>query len=142
MLPLRAYGYTDREARFVYLVATHSGYFLSSHFLRFTGAKKGKVLGQFLSEPASSDTFAKSHTSNRGALRYHLFARPFYRAIGKENSRNRRRHHVSRINVKLYSLSFVLDHLDVDYLEEETDKVTFFADVHGIDERHSSRTHL
>jgi hypothetical protein len=39
---LQALGYTVDEARFLYLVATHSGYFVARQFLGFTGAYWGK----------------------------------------------------------------------------------------------------
>lgn len=39
---LRAFGYTEVEARFLYLVATHSGYFTLRQFLNFAHAKSGK----------------------------------------------------------------------------------------------------
>ena len=35
---LKAFGYTEVEAQFLYLVATHSGYFTPRQFLAFTGA--------------------------------------------------------------------------------------------------------
>ena len=38
---LRSFGYTEDEARFLYLVATHSGYFSTRQYLAFTGAKSG-----------------------------------------------------------------------------------------------------
>ena len=34
-------GYTEPEARFLYVVATHSGYFILRQFLDFTGARRG-----------------------------------------------------------------------------------------------------
>ena len=36
---IQAFGYTESEARFLYIVATHSGYFIPRQFLAFTGAK-------------------------------------------------------------------------------------------------------
>jgi hypothetical protein len=39
---LRAFAYTEVEARFLYLAATHSGYFTVKQFLDFAGAKSGK----------------------------------------------------------------------------------------------------
>src|SRR5216683_1242203 len=39
---LLIFGYTDAEARFLYLVATHSGYFTVRQFLDFAQAKSGK----------------------------------------------------------------------------------------------------
>ena len=35
---LQALGYTAEESRFLYIVATHSGYFTARQFLAFTGA--------------------------------------------------------------------------------------------------------
>jgi len=34
-IALGSFGYTENEARFLYLVATHSGYFTCQQFLRF-----------------------------------------------------------------------------------------------------------
>ena len=129
---LRAYGYTDRESRFVYIVATHSGYFLASHFLRYTNTEKGKVLDNFLSKVRDLKHAREQPHASTGTKRYHLYARALYRAIGKENSRNRKRHTVRRINVKLYALRFVLDHLSFEYLEEEPDKVDYFVNAHQL----------
>jgi hypothetical protein len=39
---LRALGYTEAEARFLYLVATHSGYFVARQFLAFANAHWGE----------------------------------------------------------------------------------------------------
>jgi hypothetical protein len=36
---LQALGYTEIEARFLYVVATHSGYFVPRQYLDFSGAK-------------------------------------------------------------------------------------------------------
>ncbi|MGH9738633.1 MAG: hypothetical protein ACRD4X_08605, partial [Candidatus Acidiferrales bacterium] len=44
---LRAFGYTDEEARFLYIVATHSGYFMARQFLGFTGSHWGKRTTSF-----------------------------------------------------------------------------------------------
>ena len=38
---IKSFGYTDAEARFLYIVATHSGYFTTRHFLAFTGSQRG-----------------------------------------------------------------------------------------------------
>jgi hypothetical protein len=39
---IAALGYTESEARFLYIVATHSGYFTMRHFNVFTGVQRGK----------------------------------------------------------------------------------------------------
>jgi hypothetical protein len=123
---LRGFGYTEDEARFLYLVATHSGYFSVRQYLTFTGAKSGEKSMAF-----TQKVLGKGHATARLLLRngriYHLFSRLVYRAIGRENLRNRREHSVEHIRTKLAVLDFVLAHLDYRYLETETEKVDYFC---------------
>ena len=44
---IKELGYTEAEARFIYLVAIHSGYFTLRQFLNFTQAKRGKRSNAF-----------------------------------------------------------------------------------------------
>src|SRR5271165_4477059 len=123
---LRGFGYTQNEACFLYLVATHSGYFSARQYLAFTGAKSGEK-----SMALTQKVLGKGHAAARLLLRngrvYHLFSRLLYRAIGRENLRNRREHSVEHIRAKLAILDFVLGHLDYRYLETETEKVDYFC---------------
>jgi hypothetical protein len=123
---LLGFGYTEDEARFLYLVATHSGYFSTRQYLAFTGAKSGDKSMAF-----TQKVLGKGHATARLLLRngrvYHLFSRLVYRAIGRENLRNRREHSVEHIRTKLAVLDFVLAHLDNRYLETESDKVDYFC---------------
>src|SRR5258705_13444997 len=88
---LGSLGYTEDEARFLCLVATHSGDFSMGQFLQFTGTKSGDKSMTF-----SQKLLAKGHGTTRSFLRnglvYHLFSRLVYRAIVRENLRNRRAH--------------------------------------------------
>src|SRR5271169_5239929 len=88
---LQALGYTEDEARFLYLVATHSGYFLARQFLGFTGASWGKRTMLFWSK-LQADRHARTYRFAKGGAAYHLFSRKVYREIGRENLRNRREH--------------------------------------------------
>ncbi len=123
---LLGFGYTEDEARFLYLVATHSGYFSTRQYLAFTGAKSGDKSMAF-----TQKVLGKGHATARLLLRngrvYHLFSRLVYRAIGRENLRNRREHSAEHIRTKLAILDFVLAHLDYRYLETETEKVDYFC---------------
>jgi hypothetical protein len=123
---LRGFGYTEDEARFLYLVATHSGYFSTRQYLAFTGAKSGDKSVAF-----TQKVLGKGHATARLLLRngrvYHLFSRLVYRAIGRENLRNRREHSVEHMRAKLAILDFVLGHLDYRYLETEIEKVDYFC---------------
>ena len=40
-IALESLGYTESEANFLYLVATHSGYFNCQQFVRFIGVQPG-----------------------------------------------------------------------------------------------------
>src|SRR5713101_3823225 len=74
LVGLRAFGYTEVEARFLYLVATHSGYFTVRQFLDFAHAKSGSAMHvswrgwSAWVMPAPGDTLggALSTTSPRG----------------------------------------------------------------------------
>lgn len=123
---LQALGYTEDEARFLYLVATHSGYFSTRQFLEFTGTKSGDKSMVF-----SQRLLGKGHATARLLLRngrvYHVFSRLVYRAIGKENIRNRREHSPEHIRTRLVILDFILMHQGYQYLETETDKLHYFC---------------
>src|SRR6266513_203648 len=123
---LGSLGYTEDEARFLYLAATHSGYFSTRQFLQFTGTKSGDKSVAF-----SQKLLGKGHATARSFLRnglvYHLFSRIVYRAISRENLRNRRAHSLEHIRTRLVALDFVLAHLQYEYLETEDDKLNHFS---------------
>jgi hypothetical protein len=128
---IQALGYTPDEARFLYIVATHSGYFVPRQFIAFSGAKWGKRSTHFTSKLES-----RGHTSWReypqvGGV-YHLFSKTLYRQIDRENLRNRRRHSTEFIRTRLVLLDFVLANLSHDYLETEHDKVRYFCEENGV----------
>ena len=125
------FGYTEPEARFLYVVATHSGYFTLRQFLDFTGARRGKRSTQF-----ARKTLNNAHASVRdflgyGAI-YHLFSRSIYGSIEKDNLRNRRKHSFEFIRTRLVLLDFVLANREIDYFETEHDKVAFFGEKLGV----------
>jgi len=128
---LRSLGYTEDEARFLYLVATHSSYFSTRQYLQFTGAKSGEKSMAF-----TQKLLGKGHATATLLLRngriYHLHSRLIYRAVGRQNLRNRREHSVEYIRTKLAILDFVLAHLDYRYFETEAEKVDYFCSKLGI----------
>ncbi|MGH9698626.1 MAG: hypothetical protein ACRD5R_05645 [Candidatus Acidiferrales bacterium] len=123
---LKALGYTEAEARFLYIVATHSGYFVARQFLAFTDAHWGKRTTLFWNKlqtkrHARTECFPKSGTV------YHLFSRRLYRQIDRENIRNRREHEIEFIQRRIAMLDFVLLNQGYQYLETEPEKVSFFC---------------
>lgn len=124
---LKAFGYTESEARFLYVVATHSGYFVARQFLGFAGCRWGERTAAFWNKlqtkkHARTERFPKSGTT------YHLYSRRIYRHLGRENIRNRRQHEIEYVQRRIGMLDFVLAHPDREYLETEPEKVRFFRE--------------
>jgi hypothetical protein len=118
---LSAFGYTEAEARFLYLVAAHSGYFTVRQFLDFCHARSGKRNAHFVEK-----LFALGHASaqryTRRSLVYHLRSRQIYEAIGKAHLRNRREHELDYIKTRLLALDFILANPEDRYFETAEEK--------------------
>ncbi|MGH9352370.1 MAG: hypothetical protein ACRD2G_09445 [Terriglobia bacterium] len=121
-------GYTETEACFLYLVATHSGYFTRRHFLAFTRQPNGG-LTQRLLDRIVSRCHARATEYGQKTNVYNLYSRRVYGPIEKDNLRNRRRQSNELIHTRLLILDFVLAHPDEAYLETEVDKVTYFHET-------------
>ena len=120
-------GYTEQEARWVYLVATHSGYFTLQQYLDFTGTKKGWSVHQFTTK-SSQLGHLRSVACAYGTALYNLYSRRVYGALDRDNLRNRRRLSTELIRTRLSILDFVIAHPDLEYLETEADKVACFSE--------------
>ncbi len=70
-IALGSFGYTEDEARFLYLVAAHSGYFTCQQFLRFIDGKPGKRSLTFVRK-AVEQGHASAHPFLRNGKVYHL----------------------------------------------------------------------
>jgi hypothetical protein len=131
---LRYFGYTEEESRFLYLVATHSGYFTCQQFLRFIKTKPGKRSVAF-----ARKIVEKKHASSKEYLRngrvFHLFSRNLYEAISRENVRFWRVHSTEYIRTRLVALDFILRNQSFTFLESEEQKLAFFCDQMGIDKK-------
>jgi hypothetical protein len=124
-------GYTEPEAQFLYVVATHSGYFTMRQFLGFTGAHRGKRSTQLARKVLNNGHASVRDYMGYGSI-YHLFSRTLYGQIEKGNLRNRRKHSFEFIRTRLVLLDFVLANRDIEYFETEQDKVDFFCERLGI----------
>ena len=128
---LKAFGYTEEEARFLYIVATHSGYFVARQFLAFTGAHWGRRTATFWHNLQERKHVRIERFPKRGVV-YHLFSRRLYRQMERENLRNRRDHEMDFIHKRIAILDFVLENQGYSYLETEPEKIRFFETL-GID---------
>jgi hypothetical protein len=137
---LKELGYTEIEARFIYIVATHSGYFTVRQFLDFAGAKRGKRSDK-LADKLVRNRHASTEMFRKNARVYHIFSRRIYAPIGKENIRNRRDHEFEFIKTRLLALDFILANQGHQYFETEADKVQYFCGALGV-EKHVLPTKL
>jgi hypothetical protein len=124
---LRAFGYTEAEARFLYIVATHSSYFVARQFLAFTGTHWGNRTTTFW-DKLHTKKHARTECFPKSGVIHHLFSRRLYHQLGRENLRNRREHEIEFIRQRIAILDFVLANRDRTYLETEPEKVRYFYD--------------
>src|ERR1700730_15547399 len=123
---LQLLGYTKRESEFLFLVATHSGYFTNRQFKSFAQTESGSVSHAFIRKLLDRK-HASYHAYRSGGRVYHLFARKVYQAIERENLRTRKKHELEYVKTRLVTLDFVLGHAEHRYFETEAEKVAFFA---------------
>ncbi len=124
---LQALGYTEAESRFLYIVTTHSGYFVARQFLAFTASHWGYRTNAFWNKLHNKKHARTEHFPKSGTV-YHLFSRRLYRQIDRENIRNRREHEIQHIQRRIGILDFVLSNQAYQYLETEAEKTSFFCD--------------
>jgi hypothetical protein len=124
---IKELGYTEAEARFIYIVAIHSGYFTLRQFLNFTRAKRGKRSNAFAQKLLKHGHATMRDYMGAGSV-FHLFSRTIYGQIEKDNLRNRRQHSFDFIRTRLVLLDFILNNQDLSYFETEQDKVSFFCE--------------
>jgi hypothetical protein len=128
---LRLLGYTRRESEFLFLVATHSGYFTNRQFKSFARTESGSVSHAFIRKLLDRK-HASYHAYRSGGRVYHVFARKVYQAIERENLRTRKKHELEYVKTRLVALDFVLRHPQHCYLETEAEKVAFFGNKHNL----------
>jgi hypothetical protein len=128
---IKELGYTEAEARFLYIVAVHSGYFTLGQFRAFTKTAYGKRPTSFAQKLINRGHATVRDYMRRGSI-FHLFSRTLYGQIDKDNLRNRKRHSFDFMRGRLVLLDFILANQDLNYFETEQDKVRFFCDEMGI----------
>src|SRR5216684_2051516 len=133
LVGLRAFGYTEVESRFLYLVATHSGYFTVPQFLAFAKARSGKRNARLV-EKLFSLGHASAQRYTRRSLVYHLCSRQLYSTIGKADLRNRREHELAHIKTRLLALDFILAHPKEDYFETAEATRRYFVERFKVSE--------
>jgi hypothetical protein len=129
---LMRFGYTEREAAFICLVALNGGFFLRRQFCEFAQTGRGGA-STTLIEKLIQKEHGRAVTGFGNLHVHHISARAIYNAIGQENSRNRRERAPVAMKNKLMGLDFVLAHPGHSYLTTEQEKVSYFTTTLGID---------
>jgi hypothetical protein len=129
---LQAFGYTEVEARFLHIAATHSGYFTVGQFLSFAKASYGKRNARFVEKLLTLGHVSIQRYRRNGRV-YHLDCRRIYAAIGKDYLRRRRKHELRYIRTRLLGLDFILAHAEENYFETPEAKRRYFIEGCKID---------
>jgi len=122
---LRDSGYNEQEARFLYLAATHSGYFTRHQFLAFTRQTKGCLVHRFTTKLLTQHHAQATQYGHKTYV-FKLTSRKIYDLIGRQDLRDHRFHTADFIRKRLLVLDFVLTHPDLQYLESQAEKLKFF----------------
>ena len=124
---LASLGFSERQTRFVVMVALHSGFCLRRHYTAFADLQYGAGVRDFLDRLVSRRLARRlDFRRDRGHV-YHVCNSSIYNAIGQDDNRNRRRTSPALIARKLMLLDYVLAHRDVDWYATEADKVALFT---------------
>ncbi len=131
ILALQSFGYTEREASFLYLVAMHSGYFLRRQFDYFIDRHKGAIAQHFLEKARVAGHVRVLDYGQRWNV-YHLFAKSIYRLLGNAESQHRRAKGDAQIKAKLMALDYVLENDREHFFATEDDRRNYFEFTRGL----------
>jgi hypothetical protein len=125
---LKAFGYTETEARFLYIVATHSGYFVARQFLGFAGCQLGRADRCVLEKAPDEETRPYGTLSEKWHHLPSVFAADLPAARPREYSEppaaRNRVHPAAHRHARFRSRSS----RSRTYLETEPEKVRFFRE--------------
>jgi hypothetical protein len=128
---LHLLGYTRRESEFLFLVATHSGYFTKCQLQSFARTEPRSISHTFIRKLLDRK-HVSYHAYRSGERVYRVLARKVYQAIERENLRTRKKHELDYVKTCLVALDFVLGHPEYAYLDTEAEKVAFLENTCGV----------
>ena len=131
---IAAFGFTERQARFLVTVMLHSGVFVERQYCAFAGIVHGQKTHDFL-ERLTARGMAKAIAVgplHRGRL-FHVHHKPLYAAIGQIDNRHRKPMSTGRMIERLMVLDAVLDDGTFTWLATEFDKRSYFIRELGKD---------
>ena len=116
-------GFTERQARFLVLVARHSGVCVMRQYAAFAGIVFGQKTRKFFAKLESLGWVSTYDCAHNRARIYHLRHRDLYAAISEPESRLRRPPAVPRALERLMVLDTILEHPNIVWLTTPDEKV-------------------
>jgi hypothetical protein len=125
---LAAFGFTERQARFLVQVLLHTGVFVERQYCQFAGITHGQKTTDFLARLVDRQyaTPVATGALHRGRL-FHVHYKPLWAAIGEPDSRFRKPATLGRLIERVMILDAVLAEPDRVWLGPTADKMRFFA---------------
>ena len=125
-------GFTERQARFLVLVARHSGVCVMRQYSAFAGIVFGQKTRKFFAKLESLGYVSTYDCAHNRARIYHLRHRELYEAIGDPDSRLRRPPAVPRALERLMVLDAIMEHPDIVWLATPEEKVAHLTTLTNI----------
>jgi hypothetical protein len=125
---IAAFGFTERQARFLLHVLLHAGVFVERQYCGFVGTVHGQKSTDFV-KTLVARRFATPVTTgklHRGRM-FHVHYKPLWAAIGEPDSRFRKPTAPGRLIERVMLLDAVLDDRDVAWLGPSVDKRRHFV---------------
>lgn len=127
-----AFGFTDRQARFLATVMVHTGVCLERQYCAFARIAHGRKSHAFFRRLVRDRIAASYPCVHNRARIYHIRHAPLYRAIGEGHSRNRKPAFLGRAVERLMMLDFLLTRPNLSWLATADDKLAhFITALHG-----------
>jgi hypothetical protein len=124
--------YTDSEKRFLYLIATQSGYFFHKHYAAFLGIAPNKRTAALIEKALRYGHIVQREYEHGHYKLYHLFSRRVYERLGQDNSSLRKPGSANLATTRLMVTSFIVANPNEAYFDSETAKVEYFTQKLGI----------
>jgi hypothetical protein len=119
--------YTESEKRFLYLIATQSGYFFHKHYAAFLGIAANKRTAALIEKALRYGHIMQREYEHGHYKLYHLFSRRIYERLGQDNSSLRKPGSLNLATTRLMVTSFLMAHPNEAYFDNETEKVEYFT---------------
>ena len=127
MEAIAAFGFTERQARFLLNVLLHSGVFIERQYCSFAGIVHGQKSTDFIKTLVERRFATPIATGklHRGRM-FHVHYKPLWAAIGEPDNRFRKPTAQGRMIERVMLLDAVLDDRDFTWLGPSTDKRRHF----------------